>query len=75
VVLGGLISGQERREKDSVPGFNKIPILGDLIGKTDNTAARNELIIFITPQVIRNAEDASNVSQELRMKMKSFNWN
>ncbi|MGQ0486256.1 MAG: type II secretion system secretin GspD [Hyphomicrobiales bacterium] len=75
VVLGGLISGQESREKDSVPGINKIPILGDLIGRTDNSATRNELIIFITPQIIRNVEDASDVSQELRAKMKSFNWN
>jgi general secretion pathway protein D len=75
VVLGGLISGQESRAKDSVPGINQIPILGDLIGKTDKSATRNELIIFITPQIIQNAEDASNVSQELRAKMKSFNWN
>ncbi len=75
VVLGGLISGQESREKDGVPGINKIPIFGDLIGRTDNSAARNELIIFITPEIIRNPEDASNVSQELRAKMKLFNWN
>ncbi len=75
VVLGGLISGQESRGKDSVPGINRIPLLGDLIGKTENSAKRNELIIFITPQIVQNAEDASNVSQELRAKMKSFNWN
>ena len=75
VVLGGLISGQESREKDSVPGINKIPILGDLIGKTDKSAKRNELIIFITPQIVQDAVDASTVSQELRAKMKSFNWN
>lgn len=75
MVLGGLISGQESRKKDSVPGINKIPILGDLIGRTDNSATRNELIIFITPQIIQDAEDASDVSQELRAKMKSFNWN
>jgi type II secretory pathway component GspD/PulD (secretin) len=39
VVLGGLISGQESREKDGVPGINKIPILGDLIGKTDKSSS------------------------------------
>ena len=75
VVLGGLISGQESREKNGVPGIDKIPILGDLIGKTDKSAKRNELIIFITPQIIQDAGDASTVSQELRAKMKSFNWN
>jgi general secretion pathway protein D len=72
VVLGGLISGQDTRERDSVPGVNRIPLLGKLIGKTDNSAKRNELIVFITPQIIQNGEDASKVSEELRAKMKLF---
>ncbi len=75
VVLGGLISGQENRQRDSVPGVNKIPLLGDLIGKTDNSSKRNELIVFITPQVVEDGEDAARVSEELRAKMKSFNLN
>ncbi len=75
VLLGGLISGSETRQKDGVPGANRIPILGDLIGKTDNSAKRNELIIFITPQIIGDGEDASRASEELRNKMKSLGWN
>ena len=75
VLLGGLISGTESREKDGVPGVNRIPILGDLIGKTENSAKRNELIIFITPQIIEDGEDASRASEELRNKMKNLGWN
>jgi general secretion pathway protein D len=75
VLLGGLISGQESRQKDGVPGVNRIPIIGDLIGKTDNSAKRNELIVFITPTIIEDGEDASRVSEELRQKMKSAGWN
>lgn len=75
VVLGGLISGQDNRQRDSVPGVNKIPLLGDLIGKTDNSSKRNELIVFITPQIVEDGEDAARVSEELRAKMKSFNLN
>ena len=75
VLLGGLISGQDSRQRDSVPGVNRIPILGDLIGKTDNTAKRNELIVFITPRIIQDGEDASQVSDELRNKMKNMTWN
>ncbi len=69
VVLGGLISGQDTREKSSVPGINKIPILGDLVGKTDNKGKRSELIVFITPQIVQDAQDASRVSKELRSKL------
>ena len=75
VLLGGLISGTESREKDGVPGVNRIPILGDLIGKTENSSRRNELIVFITPQIIEDGEDASRASEELRNKMKSLGWN
>ena len=73
IVLGGLISSQDSRNKDSVPGINRIPIIGDLLGKTDNKARRSELIVFITPQVIRDSEDASRVSSELRDKLRLFN--
>ena len=75
VVLGGLISGQETKDKDSVPLVNKIPVIGDLIGRTDNRARRSELIVFITPQIIQSGKDASSVSEELRSKMKLFEWN
>ena len=54
---------------------NKIPLLGGLIGKTDNSSKRNELIVFITPQIIQDGEDASRVSEELRAKMKLFGLN
>lgn len=73
ILLGGLISGQETKEKSSIPGVNQVPIIGDLIGHTQNANTRNELIVFITPQVIQDAKDASHVSEELREKMRLLN--
>ncbi len=75
VLLGGLISGREDGIRQTVPGANKVPLLGNLVGTTDNTARRNELIIFITPKIIRNGEDAARESQELRDKMRNLNFN
>ena len=75
VVLGGLISGQDSRQRESVPLINKIPLLGDLVGKTDNGGKRTELIVFITPQIVKNGEDASRASEELRARMQLFNQN
>ena len=72
VVLGGLISEQDNRDKKSVPLLNSVPVLGDLIGRTQFTNKRTELIVFIKPQVIRNSSDASEVSEELRSKLKSM---
>ena len=72
VVLGGLISEQTNKSKSGIPGVSHIPIIGDLWGKTDNTAKRTELIVFIRPQVIRDGKDASEVAEELRSKLKSM---
>jgi len=75
VALGGLISGQESRGKQSVPILNKVPIIGDLVGKTENTARRTEVIIFLTPTLIQDGEDASKVAEELREKMRGLGFN
>jgi general secretion pathway protein D len=74
VLLGGLISGIEDRTRNTVPGADKVPILGNLIGTTDNNGQRTELIVFITPKIIRNGEDAARESQDLRNKMKNLNF-
>jgi general secretion pathway protein D len=70
VVLGGLISGQLNYARDTVPILSTIPIIGELIGDTNKVGKRSELVVFITPRVIRDSIDASIVSQEFRAKMK-----
>lgn len=75
VLLGGLIAGAEERTRNTVPGAEKVPLLGKLVGTTDNGAQRTELIVFITPKIIRNGQDAARESQDLRDKMKNLNFN
>ncbi len=72
VVLGGLIEDSEERGRDRVPILGEIPVLGSLFGTTSNSNTRRELIVFITPRVIRNPEDARDVSEELRSRLRSL---
>lgn len=74
VLLGGLIAGAEDRARNTVPGADKVPLLGRLVGTTENGAQRTELIVFITPKIIRNGEEAARESQDLRDKMKNLNF-
>lgn len=74
VLLGGLIAGAEDRARNTVPGADKVPLLGKLVGTTENGAQRTELIVFITPKIIRNGQDAARESQDLRDKMKNLNF-
>jgi general secretion pathway protein D len=73
VLLAGLISQQRNQEKSGIPGAIDIPILGNLVSNSINSAKRSELIIFVKPQVIRNNIDAQEVAQELRQRMPGFN--
>lgn len=73
VVLGGLISEQVDREKSRIPVLGKIPYIGDIVGgNTDNTKQRTELVVFLRPSVIRDAQDAANVAEAVRAGMQSL---
>jgi len=72
VVLGGLIQEGEERGRERLPVLGDIPILGNLFGSTRTAQRRTELIVFITPRVMRNAEDARDISEELRARMRAL---
>ena len=69
VLLGGLISDNDQRTKNGLPIVGDIKVLGDLLGNTDNTNTRTEIIIFIRPRVIRHSIDARAVTEEFRDKL------
>jgi general secretion pathway protein D len=55
-VLAGLINTEDRRSADKVPGLASLPIVGRLFTNKDDTASRTEIVLLITPRVIRNIE-------------------
>ena len=70
VLLAGLISEQQNGNRNGIPGFDEIPILGDTFSHQDKKGTRTELIIFIRPQIIRDGSDAHQVAEELRSKLR-----
>jgi general secretion pathway protein D len=73
VLLGGLISDSDQKTKSGIPGLSDIRFVGDLLGNTDGTRTRSEIIIFIRPQLIRNGIDARAVTEEFRDKLQTMN--
>ncbi|WP_241015182.1 secretin N-terminal domain-containing protein, partial [Burkholderia sp. Ac-20379] len=53
-VLAGLIDNEERTSGNKVPGIGQLPILGRLFGATDDQAKNTEIVLAITPHLIRN---------------------
>ena len=53
-MIGGLIFDQAIESKNKVPFISSIPILGKLFTHTTYTTEQRELLIFITPSIIKN---------------------
>jgi len=70
VLLAGLISEQQNKQRNGIPLFDQIPGLGAAFSHQDKKMARTELIIFIRPQIIRDSMDAHVVAEELRSKLR-----
>jgi general secretion pathway protein D len=69
VALGGLIRNNSSHEKTGIPWFNDIPYIGFLFGSTNNEDKRTELLVLLTPRVVRNAEDVKTITDELKEKI------
>ena len=53
-VLAGLISDEERRSTNHIPGLGEIPVLGRAFGSQRDSSSKTEIILLITPRVLRN---------------------
>jgi type IV pilus assembly protein PilQ len=53
VVLGGILSTTARDHATKVPYLGDIPILGNLFKTTAKTDNKDELLIFVTPKIVR----------------------
>jgi general secretion pathway protein D len=53
-VLAGLISDEDRKSAERVPGLGKLPVIGKLFSSTNDTSNRTEIVLLITPRVVRN---------------------
>lgn len=52
-VLAGLISDEERRSINQVPGLGDLPLLGRLFASNRDSNTKTEIVLLITPHVIR----------------------
>lgn len=72
IVMGGLIQERGTTSKSGVPILHTIPVVGNLFGSTAKDGARTELIVVITPRVVRSDIDIREVSDDLRDRMKGL---
>lgn len=72
LVLGGLISDEEREKVSKVPFLGDIPLLGKLFQSSSKTKVKRNLMVFIHPIIISNDEDGTTLSSAKYQKLKTL---
>ncbi len=71
VLLGGLIREIVTDSATGIPGLRRIPYLGALFGETLTGTQRTELLILITPTVVRSAAELDVVTDEYQHRFRN----
>ena len=63
-ILAGLINSAERTTADRIPGLGDMPIIGRLFGSKKNDGEKTEIVLSITPRIIRAQPRAASENTE-----------
>ena len=69
--IAGLIRDADSRSNAGVPWLKDIPVLGVVFGQQNNHRVRTELLVLLTPHVVRSQREAHDLTDELRDALRS----
>jgi general secretion pathway protein D len=69
LALGGMIQTSNAVARDQVPILGELPLIGSVFRNKGDEAGKTELIVIITPHVIRNFDEAEAITKEFRREL------
>jgi general secretion pathway protein D len=75
IVLGGLISKKTTMTDTKIPVLGYLPVVGRLFRKSDNSTQSTELVLIMTPTIIKNQADIDQASRDQKEKMERLKNN
>ena len=72
VALGGLIRDRTFDTEVGIPLLHRIPIIGALFGRKEQTVLRTELLVLLTPRVAGTSGEARAITEELRRRVRDL---
>ncbi|HET6428448.1 MAG TPA: hypothetical protein VFJ30_08565 [Phycisphaerae bacterium] len=73
IVIGGLFRERTSNGRSQVPGLGNIPIIGPLFRRKSDTTEREEVIILVTPHIIKSPVDEA-ASEQLKDDVRRFRY-
>jgi general secretion pathway protein D len=72
VVIGGLIENSSARSENKVPLLGDIPLLGRLFKYQTQSRQKTNLLVFLTPRVLKTSADATSLDQEKKAQSETL---
>lgn len=72
VMLAGLIQDGTTRGASGLPGLSRIPVIGGLFGTQRSDTTRSEVIILLTPKIVRDPMEARNLTDEYSRRFRAM---
>jgi general secretion pathway protein D len=72
VMLAGLISDGVTKGSSGFPGLSRIPVVGGLFGRQTSRTDRNEVIVLLTPTVVRNPQEVRDLTDEYTKRFRAM---
>ncbi len=72
LLIGGLISDKKTTSKTGVPFLSDIPVLGSLFSTTTDQVVKTELMVMVTPHVLRESDDVDRILRDFQDRVKTI---
>jgi general secretion pathway protein D len=72
VLLAGLIQDSTARGATGFPGLSRIPVIGGLFGQQRSTTTRSEVIVLLTPTLVRDQQGARDLTDEYGRRFRAL---
>lgn len=72
IVIGGIIDDTVDRSRTGVPFLMDIPVVGRAFRVESDTVRRTELIVLLTPHVVRDRQESRNATEAFKSRLKGM---
>lgn len=71
-MLAGLIQDSSTRGSTGFPGLSRVPVIGGLFGRQTTSKARSEVIVLLTPTIVRDGREARDLTDEYTRRFRAM---
>ncbi|WMJ67787.1 type II secretion system secretin GspD [Stenotrophomonas sp. 24(2023)] len=72
IMLAGLITDSATDGSSGIPGLSRIPVIGALFGQKTRTSRRSEVIVLLTPTIVRNGAESRQLTDEYSQRFRAM---